>query len=254
MRRLSENESGDTGNGGEDGGANEGTSTGLLRRRRGRNGVVATGRGASGRVGRGSDLRRRNLATGGLLRLTRAGNLNGLGLDGGDGGDLLLGDVGGGVAGALRLLGLLRLAGSLGLTGSLRLAGGTRVLRNLRDGAVATGRRVDSGRRRLRSASGRTNGADSGADGDGGGHNNGGVSRAVSDGLGAVGDGVGVLRVDGGGGHGLRLLGLAGAVLDIISARDDGRDVGLGGSLGDRGLGVGDSAKGDGSDGEKHLV
>lgn len=246
--RLSKEESGKTGDGSEDGGAGKASSTGLSRGllRRGRLGdglVASRGRSDNGRAD-------------GLSHGRRAGDLDGLGLDGGDGGDVLLGDVSGGVAGALRLLrllGSLRLLRGLGLLGGLRLLGSLGVLRLLGDGAVAVRRGSDG------VLGGRTDGADGGRDGDGLSHDNGGVSRAVGDISTAVDDGVDLLLVDGGGGHGLlrglRGGGLAGAVRDIRATVDDRVDGGGSDDLSDGGgLGVGHGRGGDdSSSSETHL-
>lgn len=246
---LSKDEGSEAGNSGEDGRAGEASGTSLSR------GSLSWGRLGDGLVtvrGRGDDGRRDGL---GLLG---ARNLDGLGLNGGDGGDVLLGDVGSGVAGALRLSGLLRLLRGLRL---LRLLGVLRLLRLarvlglagvLRSGTVATVGRAG----RVRVLSGRTDGADGGRDGDGLGDNNGGVGRAVGDVSLAVDDGVDVGRVDGRGGHGDGLNLSAGrAVRDIRGTAGDGADAGRGDIVSlSRGLGVGHSGRGD-DDGssETHL-
>lgn len=230
---LSEDEGGETGDGSEDGGASKASGTSLSRGRL-RDGLVAT----SGR-GDGGGLDRSSLDG-------RARNLNGLGLNSSDGGDVLLGDVGGGVAGALRLS---RHGGNDGLAGHGRNHG-LRRLRRLagvgRDGAVASrGRGNDGGDR-----------ADGGRDGDGLGHNDGRVSRAVRLLRGAVDDGVDLGGIDGRGGHGDGLNVSPGrAVDDIGSAGGDGRDLSRGDVVsGDGGLGVGHSRGGnDGDSRETHL-
>lgn len=254
---LSKDEGSETGNSGEDGRAGEASGTSLSR------GSLSRGRLGDGLVTvrrRGDDGRRDGL---GLLR---ARDLDGLGLDGGDGGDVLLGDVGGGVAGALglsRLLGLLRVLGGLGLLRLLGLLGGLRLLRLarvlglagvLRGGTVATVGRAG----RVRVLGGRTDRADGGRDGDGLGHDDGGVSRAVGDLRSAVNDGVDVGGVDGRGGQRLGLDGsLSGgrAVRDIRGAAGDGADASRGDIVGlNRGLGVGHSGRGyDGDSRETHL-
>jgi hypothetical protein len=239
---LSKDEGSETSDGSEDGRAGEASGTSLSR------GSLSGGRLGDGVVavrgrsdGRGVD---------GSSLLRRAGNLNGLGLDGGDGGDVLLGDVSGGVAGALRLLRLLGLLGGLGslrLLGLLRLAG---VLRLLGNGAVSVSRR---GRVRVVS---RTDGAHGGGDRDGLSHDDGGVSRAVRDLLGAVDDGVDVGGVDGRGGQRDVLnRGTGRAVGDILGAVGDGADASRGDVLGlSRRLGVGHSGGGDDGDSrETHL-
>lgn len=237
---LSKDESSETSDGSEDGRAGEASGT-SLRRGRLRDGSVAL-RGRSddrGRDGRG------------LSR--RAGNLNGLGLDGGDGGDVLLGDVSGGERGALRLLGLLGLRGLRRLRRLGRLARVRRLARLDRDGAVSVRRR-----RGRDGGTGRNNGADGGRDGDGLSDDNGGVSRAVGDGRGTRDDGVDVGGVDGR--RGQRVLSGRGlvtgrAVDNIRGAVEDGADVSSGDVLGLSGrLGIGHSGgSNDGSSSETHL-
>lgn len=237
---LSKDEGSETSDGSEDGRAGKASGASLSWGSGGRgrlgDGLVAAGRG------RGDGGRRDGSS---LLR--RARNLNGLGLDGGDGGDVLLGDVSGGVAGALRLGGLLRRAGLLGLARLLGLAGLAGVPRG---GTVAV-----SGRGRDR-VLGRSNGADGGRDGNGLSHDNGRVSRAVGHGRGTVDDGMDVGGVDSGGGHGDVLRrGTGRAVGDIRGAADDGADASRGDVVGlSRSLGVGHSGgSNDGDSRETHL-
>jgi len=245
---LSKDEGSETGNSGEDGRAGEASGTSL-------SGGSLSGRLGNGLVtavrGRGDDGR------GDGLGLLGARDLDGLGLDGGDGGDVLLGDVGGGVAGALGLLRLLRGLRLLRLLGGLRLlrlAGVLGLAGVLRGGTVATVGRAG----RVRVLGGRTDRADGGGDGDGLGHNDGRVSRAVGDVVSAVNDGVDMSSVDGRGGVRLGLNGsLSGgrAVGDVRGAAGDGAHAGRGDIVGlSGGLGVGHSGRGDNGDSrETHL-
>jgi hypothetical protein len=217
--RLSKDESGEASNGGEEGRAGEGSSAG------GNNGLAGVA-GVRAVASRRSDGRRRD-RLGGVLRLAGARDSHGLGLNSGDGGDVLLGDVGGGVAGALRLLRLAGVTRVLGLAGLAGVAGG---------GTVASVGRA--GRVRVGSLA---NGADGGRDGDGLGDHDGGVSRAVVDLRRAVNDGVHRGGVDGGGGHGLVTAGLGGAVDG--SGGDNSSGGGAGGGLAV--VGGGDGREGD---------